>query len=166
MIDYVCTNQENIDKIMNLKTLETPGKSDHLPLQLIMNTTWKHKPKYRKEKKAKITTRTKWNEDKKDEYQKSISEWLQTSKTNAKTKTASLQYRELRNKLTSTAALFKMKKYTGTSFKNEKNNWFNKQCKLKKRDMKKALRKCKQENFKEDLVKEYVEKKERIPRRN
>lgn len=132
VIDYVCTNLTNMQSIQNLKTLEMPAKSDHIPLQLTVKPKWRMKCKPKKGEQYKSRTWLTWNEERKDDYQEIIGKWGQDEVEITKNSTASELYNKFTNKIKTTAELLKMKKYMKGKYKYEKNNWFNKTCKKRK----------------------------------
>ncbi|KAI5728807.1 hypothetical protein M8J77_021345 [Diaphorina citri] len=161
VIDYFVTNMTNLPNIQEMNVLEIATAADHLPLELCLNTNLRDQETEDRGNNLEVRYKPrkwKWKEELGKEYGKNMTRSV-TSEEIKKIATSSTResYLILRQLITNAAE--KMKVKTNKNFKKTKNLWFNTKCRVKKRELLRTLRKCRDENFEKSKVQEYLTKR-------
>lgn len=161
VIDYFVTNMTNLPNIQEMNVLEIATAADHLPLELCLNTNLRDQETEDRGNNLEVRYKPrkwKWKEELGKEYGKNMTRSV-TSEEIKKIATSSTResYLILRQLITNAAE--KMKVKTNKNFKKTKNLWFNTKCRVKKRELLRILRKCREENFEKSKVQEYLTKR-------
>ncbi|KAI5717340.1 hypothetical protein M8J77_004178 [Diaphorina citri] len=158
-VDQVWTNVTNLQNIIDLviQNTEWCSGADHFPVELIVDSlkTRNEDQEIVEEREVEIIN---WDSEKKQEYKeeikieivKRLENWNDQPPVEEMNGAWKNIIYEVGRKLKLTKTLTQRKRQ-------KKNNWFNRDCAIKKRKLRRTMRKCKRKKYEENTIKELIE---------
>ncbi|KAI5703877.1 hypothetical protein M8J76_001061 [Diaphorina citri] len=161
-VDQIWTNVLNLPNVIDFLVLNTEwcSPSDHFPIELKLinleeNSNNTEEESGGGEKGIEIL---KWDENKKESYTDEIkTEFLSQFENNEEPPDVKDMYETLKNIIYKIGKKIQVIKVVKNKRKQRRNNWFNRECALKKRKLRKSMRLCKSKKYAEIAVRELVE---------
>lgn len=144
-IDFAWANLEGLQLIKDLKICDDFHQSDHLPASLTLDLYIEKE----NEKIAEPEQVIRWRAEYKENLQKQL----------ANIETMELNYDTFKNTLWQVAFENNMVNYRKGTSTTYKKKWFDNNCYRKRKEVRSSLRLCKRNNFKNELLEDYLTKK-------